>query len=149
MCDEISFFVKCHRLIIFHVICIKSPINQMKPYLECNQKSMNCSSTFILWGQLFHKYENLKWGIVAWQYGWNMAFPIPIALIFLQYHYEIFCNSSRCQIPLSKISIKTLYDDVALWQTCNIVLLKGATLILASPSPLYFVLCCPPSLHHS
>ena len=28
---------------------------------------------------------------------------------------------------------KYLFDDLALWQTCNIVLLNGATLILASP----------------
>ena len=26
-----------------------------------------------------------------------------------------------------------MYDDLALWQTCDLVLLKGATLILASP----------------
>ena len=41
----------------------------MKPYLECNQKSMNCSSTSILWGQLFKKYENLKLNIATWKYG--------------------------------------------------------------------------------
>ena len=78
MCNKISFFVKCHSLVIFHVICIKWPINQMKTYLECNQKSMNCSSTSILYRQLFKKYENLKWDIVTWKYGWNMAFPFPI-----------------------------------------------------------------------
>ena len=40
--------------------------------------TINCLNTSILWGQLFKKYENLKWDIVTWKYGWNMAFSFPI-----------------------------------------------------------------------
>ena len=38
-----------------------------------------------------------------------------------------------CQILPIKISKTTLYDELAFWRTCNIELLKGVTLILASP----------------
>ena len=62
---------------------------------------------------------------------WHFLFPW--LQNYSQYHYEIFSTSSWCQILPYKILTTTLYDDLALWQTCNIVLLKGATLILASP----------------
>ena len=96
----------------------------MKHYLKCNQKSMNCSSNSILWGQLFQKYENLKWDIVTWKYGWTMVFPFPttpklltVSLYNFQYFFLI-------------LPFKIL--------TCNIMLLKGATLILASPCANWF-----------
>ena len=53
-------------------------------------------------------------------------------------------NSRTIDIIIMKFSViladarsHHLYDGLALWQTCNTVLLKGATLIFASPYQTY------------